>query len=84
MEELRHGSQEISVENLIASLDVEEKARAKDIADCTGQMRTRLSKNARAFSSLIMASPSQGLSVSVRLSHSQRTLRAKPCRLRST
>lgn len=28
---LKHKRQEISIENLIASLDVEEKARAKDI-----------------------------------------------------
>ena len=34
---LKHKRQEISVENLIASLDVEEKARAKDTAERGGE-----------------------------------------------
>ena len=33
---LKHKRQEISVENLIASLDVEEKARAKDASEKGG------------------------------------------------
>jgi hypothetical protein len=34
---LKHKRQEISVENLIASLDVEEKARAKDTGSKGGE-----------------------------------------------
>ncbi|XP_073360214.1 uncharacterized protein [Aegilops tauschii subsp. strangulata] len=36
---LKHKRQEISVENLIASLDVEEKARAKDTSDRGGEIQ---------------------------------------------
>ena len=36
---LKHKRQEISVENLIASLDVEEKARAKDMSDKGGEIQ---------------------------------------------
>ena len=37
---LKHKRQEISVENLIASLDVEEKARAKDTTEKGGEVQS--------------------------------------------